>query len=775
MRFAVKQNLLLLSDQKTQTRHGMSSTTGNLAQLAAAFVNSTERHIFLTGKAGTGKTTFLHSISQSTHKKCLIATPTGIAAINAGGVTLHSLLQLPFGCFIPAEIPAGQTSFSVEINTPQSLLRQRRFSRNKINMLREMELLVIDEVSMLRADLLDAIDHMLRSLRRKRHIPFGGVQMLFIGDLLQLPPVIKEAEWQYLAPYYPSAYFFEAHALRENPPIYIELDKIYRQSDQQFIELLNRFRNNQQEASDVELLNKKYCRDFQKKIDEGYILLTTHNYKADQVNKNALQQLPGKIYNYSAEVTGEFSEHSYPVDQVLSLKKEARVMFIKNDPSGEGRFYNGRIGKIKSLDDDEIEVGFDDDSETVTVERYRWDNKRYMLNEENGEIEESSLGSFNHFPLKLAWAVTVHKSQGLTFEKAVLDLADAFAPGQVYVALSRLTSLQGLALSSPISTRNLQMEQAVMQYSKNKAPGDKLATHLQEERQRFITAQAIRAFDMQWIKQELRQHYNSYTKDATKSEKQRYKSWALELLNKIDEPLAVADKFILQIQHITSGNHADLQHLLTRIEAAKNYFDPILKEFTSQITEHIASLKSSKKIKAYLSELTDLEMIFFRQRYYIHKAGAIVQSALDNRELTPESLKDSGLYSDRSKTKPVGDVSEKKGKKYPQEKKTKKGVKIDTRQVSFDLYKSGKTLEEIAAERKLTLGTIQGHFSKFIETGTISVEDILDKAKVEAIRDYAGKHEKATLAELHAGMKGEYSFGEIRLVSADMTAKAAKE
>ncbi|MDD4742169.1 MAG: helix-turn-helix domain-containing protein [Bacteroidales bacterium] len=750
----------------------MSSTTGNLAQLAAAFVNSTERHIFLTGKAGTGKTTFLHSISQSTHKKCLIAAPTGIAAINARGVTLHSLLQLPFGSFIPAEIPAGQTSFSVEINTPQSLLRQRRFNRNKINMLREMELLIIDEVSMLRADLLDAIDHMLRSLRRKRHIPFGGVQMLFIGDLLQLPPVVKDAEWQYLAPYYPSAYFFEAHALRENPPIYIELDKIYRQSDQQFIDLLNRFRNNQQAASDVELLNRRYCRDFQKKIDEGYILITTHNYKADQINKNALQQLPGKIYNFTAEVTGEFSTHSYPVDQVLSLKKEARVMFIKNDPSGEGRYYNGRIGIIKSLDEDEIEVGFDDDSDRVTVERYRWDNKRFTLNKENGEIEESSLGSFSHFPIKLAWAVTVHKSQGLTFGKAVLDLSDAFAPGQVYVALSRLTSLEGLALSSPISTRNLQMEQAVAQYSQNKAPGEMLAERLQEERQRFIAAQSVRAFDMQWIKEELRQHYNSYTKDASKSEKQNHKSWAQELLHKIDEPLEVADKFILQIRHITNGNQTDLQHLLARIEAAKNYFDPILKDFSGQVNEHAARLGARKKIKKYLSELNDLEMIFFRQRYYIHKAAAVVQSALENKELTPEALKKSGLYSDRQKVKPAETTIAKKEKR---EEKQEKEPKINTRQVSFELYKSGKTLEEIAAERKLTLGTIQGHFSKFIEAGTISVEKLLDKAKVEAIRDYAGKHESANLAELHTGLKGAYSYGEIRLVLADMAAKAVEE
>jgi hypothetical protein len=277
---------------------------------------------------------------------------------------------------------------------------------------------------------------------------------------------------------------------------------------------------------------------------------------------------------------------------------------------------------------------------------------------------------------------------------------------------------------------------------------------------------------MQWIKEELRQHYNSYTKDASKSEKQNHKSWAQELLYKIDEPLAVADKFILQIRHITNGNQADLQHLLARIEAAKSYFDPILKDFSGQITEHAAKLGARKKIKKYLSELNDLEMIFFRQRYYIHKAAAVVQSALENKELTPEALKKSGLYSDRQKVNPAEVPVAKKERR---EEKQEEGPKINTRQVSFDLYKSGKTLEEIAAERKLTLGTIQGHFSKFIEAGTISVEKLLDKAKVEAIRDYAGKHTSANLAELHTGLKGAYSFGEIRLVLAGMAANAVEE
>jgi hypothetical protein len=280
---------------------------------------------------------------------------------------------------------------------------------------------------------------------------------------------------------------------------------------------------------------------------------------------------------------------------------------------------------------------------------------------------------------------------------------------------------------------------------------------------------------MKWIKDELRQHYNSYTKDATKSEKQKHKGWAQLLFYGINEPLEIADKFLRQIQQITSSSNADLQYLLKRITAAKEYFEPILKDFSKQIIGHAAGMKSSKKMKAYLSELTDLEMIFFRQRYYIHKAEAILQSALENKELTPEVLRKSALYTERSKTKPAVATIEKKEKPEGREKKADKEPKINTRQVSFDLYKSGKTLEEIAAERKLTLGTIQGHFSKFIEAGTIGVEEILEKAKVTAIRDYAGKHESANLAELHTGLKGAYSFGEIRLVLADLAARAVDE
>ncbi|MCF8367260.1 MAG: AAA family ATPase, partial [Bacteroidales bacterium] len=266
----------------------ISNDSENLASIASQYANSTSRHIFLTGRAGTGKTTFLRSFVEKTHKKCVVAAPTGIAAINAGGVTLHSLLQLPFGCFIPAELPPGMTEINTEINTPKSIGSSRRINKTKLALLREIELLVIDEVSMLRADLLDAIDAMLRSVRRQRYIPFGGVQMLFIGDLLQLPPVVKDNEWRYLAPFYKSAYFFEAHALKNNQPVYIELEKIYRQTDQDFIELLGRFRDNRPTTDDLDLLNLSFSPDYTKKIDEGYIFITTHNFKADEKNGNAL-------------------------------------------------------------------------------------------------------------------------------------------------------------------------------------------------------------------------------------------------------------------------------------------------------------------------------------------------------------------------------------------------------------------------------------------------------------------------------------------------------
>jgi GTPase SAR1 family protein len=741
--------------------------TSELARIASQYVNSTSRHIFLTGRAGTGKTTFLRQLVTKTHKKCVVAAPTGIAAINAGGVTLHSLLQLPFGCFIPAELPPGTEDIHVEINTPNTIRRNRRFNKAKLELLREIELLIIDEVSMLRADLLDAIDAMLRSIRRQRNTTFGGVQMLFIGDLLQLPPVVKDPEWRYLSTYYKSAYFFEAHALKNSQPVYIELEKIYRQTEQEFIEILGRFRNNRPTGEDLQKLNQSFSPDFSKKIDDGHIFITTHNYKADEKNRKALNHLKGDAFTFQAIVENDFPEHSFPLEHNLTLKTGARVMFVKNDPSGEGKFYNGKIGMVNSLDTDEIVVGFDDGSDPVEVERYTWENKRYTLNQENGEIEEKIIGTFIHFPIKLAWAVTVHKSQGLTFDKAVIDLAGAFAPGQVYVALSRLRTLSGLVLSSRLTPNSLNIDEFVSDYAGNKTTIRELEEHLTTEQFNFLSQQAMKAFDFEPLRTELYYHYRSYDKDEGKSVKQKHKMWAGELLNSMDEQLGISRKFLDQISAITRNPNPDIRFLLQRIGAAKGYFEPILKDFSTKIFDHIDNLKSEKRIKTYINELKDLENHFFRQLYFIYKSEAIVKSTIEEKELSKSELQQSKLYADRKETAKETAAF----KPSRKAKKEKKPPKPNTRKITFDLYKEGKSPEEIAKERSLTIGTIMGHFVPFIQSGDVKIEELVDPKKAETIAECIRETEATSLSEVRQILGEDYGYGEIRLVFAGMEDK----
>lgn len=419
------------------------------AEIAAKFVNYTSKHVFLTGKAGTGKTTFLRKLIKLTHKKALIVAPTGIAAINASGVTIHSLFQLPFGSFFP-DAAGGliNENINFNFNTPKTLVKHLNMQGNKRRMLQELELLVIDEVSMLRADMLDAIDFALRYVRRNRNLPFGGVQLLFIGDLHQLPPVVKNDEWRIMAKFYKSIYFFDALALQDNPPVYIELDKIYRQDDSVFIDLLNNLRNNKITTEDTALLRQHFKQDFKPAADENYITLTTHNNKADSINRERLAQLKSKSYFFEAKIQGEFNEYAYPNDKSLELKVGAQVMFIKNDMTAEKRYYNGKIGVVHHIEKDIIEIELPEDRTVIEISRYTWENVKYKLDEASNEIKENVAGSFIQYPIKLAWAITVHKSQGLTFDKAIIDVGDAFAPGQAYVALSRLRSLKGLVLTS---------------------------------------------------------------------------------------------------------------------------------------------------------------------------------------------------------------------------------------------------------------------------------------------------------------------------------------
>ncbi|WP_288786234.1 helix-turn-helix domain-containing protein [Bacteroides acidifaciens] len=438
-------------------------------QLAWQFIENTGTHLFLTGKAGTGKTTFLRRLREQSPKRMVVLAPTGIAAINAGGVTIHSFFQLSFAPFMP-----DTTLNSAQIHY--------RINKEKRNIIRSMDLLVIDEISMVRADLLDAVDATLRRYR-DREKPFGGVQLLMIGDLQQLAPVVKDSEWEMLRHYYETPYFFASRALRETTYMTIELEKVYRQSDTFFLSLLNKIRENKADDEVLNELNKRYQRDFQPPKEEGYIRLTTHNNQAQRINDRELASLPGKAYSFRAEVKDDFPEYSYPADEVLTIKEGAQIMFLKNDVSSEKRYYNGMIGEVVTVNETGMFVRGKDSEHEFQLLQEEWGNYKYVLNEETKEITEEIAGVFRQYPIRLAWAITIHKSQGLTFERAIIDARNSFAHGQTYVALSRCKTLDGMVLESPLRREAIISDSVVDNFTKaveRNKPGNKQLNDMQK-------------------------------------------------------------------------------------------------------------------------------------------------------------------------------------------------------------------------------------------------------------------------------------------------------
>ncbi|MBA3900547.1 MAG: helix-turn-helix domain-containing protein [Bacteroidetes bacterium] len=738
----------------------------NAAALASKFINQTTRHIFLTGKAGTGKTTFLRYITAHTHKKAVIAAPTGIAAINAGGVTLHSLFQLPFGAFVPSKDKNSEVSNYQKINNPYSLIKDLQIRGNKRRLIQEIELLIIDEVSMLRADLLDAIDTVLRTIRRQQNVPFGGVQVLFIGDLLQLPPVVKDFEWQVLRNYYKSAHFFEAQALQQNKPLYIELEKIYRQSDDTFISVLNHLRDNKITKDDIDLLNKYYKPNFKSDSGENIIYLTTHNQKADRINGEELKNLKGNSFSYKAEVTGEFNEHAYPVEETLELKIGAQVMFIKNDLSGKQAYFNGKIGKISEIGKDAILVAFDDGSQNVLVEKYLWENKRFTINEITNEVEEKAVGKFLHYPIKLAWAITVHKSQGLTFKKAIIDVGAAFAPGQVYVALSRLTSLDGLVLTSPINYESITEDVAITQFSAIKNKPEALEELLETERGRYVKDFTISCFGFSHLLYHLQRHIDSYTKNEKKSAKQKFESFARDLRNEFEETKALADKFTNQLNNLFYAQPTDFDKVYERLKSAKAYFTPIIKGYNEKIQKHIERVKLEKKVKSYLNELLELDAMFFKILQMMERADALLNSTINKTELTKKDVLGEALKNGRLEQ--VEHVLEEilkpaRKKSDPPKPKLPKGhSKIE----SLNLYKTGKSIEEIAKERSMSPVTIEGHLAECVGEGAINALDFVSQEKIGHIVTVSKKLETTLFGPIKQALGDEYTYSDIKFAMA---------
>ena len=458
--------------------------TNTELELAWRCVVQTGTHLFLTGKAGTGKTTFLHQLKTTSPKRMVVLAPTGIAAINAGGVTIHSFFQLPFAPYIPGTEFATDTKY--------------QFNKEKINIIRSLDLLVIDEVSMVRADLLDSVDAILRRYRRTT-VPFGGVQLLLIGDLHQLSPVIKEEERRLLEAYYPSSYFFNSKALQKTAYLTIELKQVYRQSEKHFLDLLNQIRDNKATSTTLEELNKRYIPDFIPPAGEEYIRLTTHNHQAQTINDQHLAKISSPAFSYKAQVNGNFPQHAYPADELLTIKEGAQIMFIKNDVSFPKRFYNGKIGKVTHIDEHVIEVQTNDDPEPFSLQKAVWTNAKYVLNKETNEISEDIEGTFEQYPIRLAWAITIHKSQGLTFDKAIIDIASSFAHGQTYVALSRCRTLNGMVLNSPISHRAIIKDAVIhdfVQQSATDAPDESKIAVLERAFFSYLVTEMVQFSDI---------------------------------------------------------------------------------------------------------------------------------------------------------------------------------------------------------------------------------------------------------------------------------------
>ncbi len=556
---------------------------------AFEFANETNRCIFLTGKAGTGKTTLLRYIKENCYKQISVLAPTGVAAIQAGGSTIHSFFQLPFSPFVP---PVDKTKPSEQSN---KLLASAKLNAARRSVIRQLDLLILDEISMVRCDILDAIDVILRVVRRKSNLPFGGVQVMFIGDMYQLPPVVQDDEWKILSNSYASPFFFDAKVVSEVNPVYIELEKIYRQNDKEFVDLLNKVRNNQLDEETIALLNTRFVAQSQK--DNKTVSLVTHNYMADTINQQELARLNGPSFTYKAVVSGAFPEKSYPADEVIELKLGTRVMFVKNDT--DKRYFNGKLGIVYELGQKSIKVLCDGETEPIDVKVERWDNIQYKLDKTTNTINEEELGSFAQYPLRLAWAITIHKSQGLTFDQVEIDAEKAFSNGQVYVALSRCRTLEGIRLRSKINPNSLQNHEKVVRFAERKQSAEVVEAVLVEGKRSFQQKVLLDIFNLQefaYQSQELFRlcHNNSQQLDRSGLE------WVEKWNNEWVELAAVSRKFEIQLLQLFDGLGSG--NLEERLEKASVFFK-------AQIKGKIEALKNNKIITESKETAKDLNLL----------------------------------------------------------------------------------------------------------------------------------------------------------------------
>ena len=711
--------------------------TNKQAYYAEQFALNTSQSFFLTGKAGTGKTTLLKKILLETNKNTIVVAPTGVAAINAGGVTIHSMFGLPLTSFIP-------NNDFVDLNMANnrsSLKRHMRFKKEKRKLFQELDLLIIDEISMVRADLLDAIDFILQEVRHNQEA-FGGLQVIFIGDLYQLPPVVREEQWHFLREYYESPFFFDSYAWKNANAFIIELDHIYRQQDEQFIQILNNVRNGEVEEEDLEVLNEHYDR-FANFGEKEFITLCTHNRQADSINKDELDKLAGATYTFKAKIEGNFNENAYPADSEIQLKEGAQVMFIRNDAEDK-QYYNGKLARVERISDDNIKVSFIENGELYTLKEEVWENINYSLDKETNEVKQEKLGSFTQYPIRLAWAITVHKSQGLTFKKAIIDLGKTFVAGQAYVALSRCTDLEGLVLKSKINAKNIFVDERIVSFHVSNRQNKDLDQALKFAKEAYAQSQLYKAFTFIGLKEEIQDwHEIISTKDLPEKanclalQKDAFNVW----LNLQD----VEQKFKSQLRKIfRSFKVSDEDILVERCNKAIHYFtEEIFNKLIQPLNAHINEYAFKTRTKAYIKFCTEMIQVYWLKMHQLYSLHYVDTKIYQHEEIH------------NAKELPSIDtnlnVSQKKGATY---------------EITLEMFNNGDTVEEIAKARSMAVGTIEQHLTKWIAKGRLSIFTLLDEARVEKILAYLEKQEDISISRLKEDIPFETSFAELRHVLA---------
>ncbi len=799
-------------------------------ELAFNFVQYTGQNIFLTGKAGTGKTTFLKSLKEKSPKRMIVVAPTVVAAINAGGVTIHSFFQL---------------SFAPQIGIENEQVRQMRFNKEKVNIIRSLDLLVIDEISMVRADILDAIDRVMRRFKNGRK-PFGGAQVLMIGDLQQLAPVIKNEEWNLLRREYETIYFFSSKVLQETKFVSIELRHVFRQQDDKFIAILNKVRDNKLDQEAVIALNKRHLPNFQPNDIDGYITLCSHNVQADRINEAKLRSIPSKAQVFTARIEGKFPEYSYPTEFELKLKVGAQVMFVKNDPSPDKLFYNGKIGMITDIEDDTVFVRCPDDDDEIAVTPLLWENVKYSIDEKTSEIKEETEGSFNQVPLKLAWAITIHKSQGLTFERAIIDAETSFAHDQVYVALSRCKTLEGMVLSTPITTRSIINDGTVsgfIQDVEKNQPGEK---ELISAKLAFQNELLTELFRFNFISYLINNIYKLMVENASALPEILIEQMKKMQIAASTDLADVAEKFQNQINQLLAvqpdaGQNSKLQE---RVSKAAGYFEEKLKtividalakadlEVDNKILRKQINNTTSRLLEETETKLAGFEVCktgFDVKKLLDAQAKALIdnnQPAAKKRKvkevLDTDNIPHPQLYAllrswryekasemgvpvymvfsqkalnelvnylptDSATLQLINGMGAKKIEQfgadivqmiqhYCNENNIEKGEiplkenprkekkpKINSKKASFDLFKSGKTIVEIAQERGFAASTIESHLAHYVGLGELDVKQFLNEEKLKKIVGYFKSVENKGFNEAKNHFGDAVSYSELRM------------